>query len=164
MRKGMHWAAQGAAVVVPVALGIPLAVDGTATIYTGYASMWWPSTKAVVTRFRAVPVHPQDDAHEEEKRPDLDREGEEDTRAMTGWQKARQHVDRLLNGKHTLDFTVEFEYTLPDGSVVAALSHDWTSPHGLATSHQKDVRRHVEEGCQLPQSARSGVSVVHDAG
>jgi hypothetical protein len=122
MRKGMHWAAQGAAVVVPVALGIPLAVDGAATIYSGYASMWWPSTKAVVTQFRAVPVHPQEDAHEEEKRPDLDQEDEEDTRFMVGWRKVRQHVDRLLNGENTLDFTVEFEYTLPDGKTYVGTS------------------------------------------
>ena len=114
MRRGLRWVSQAAAVAVPVAIGIPLAVDGAMTIYTGYASAEWPAAKATVTRFLAVPVA------EAETEAETDEAQQQVASRAARWHDVRRRIDRLLNSQHTLDFTVEFEYTLPDGS--AALS------------------------------------------
>ncbi len=172
-----------AAVAVPVAIGLPLAVDGAMTVYTGYASAEWPAAKATVTRFLAVPVAETeaeaeaetDEAHQLQQQ----QQGEGMGQLRARWHDVRRRIDRLLNSQHTLDFTVEFEYTLPDGSA-ALLSRPFvraTHADGACDGvcdvvcdgvcdqlAQEDVRGNVEAGRQLSGPARPGVSVVHDAG
>lgn len=114
MRRGLRWVSRAAAVAVPVAIGVPLAVDGAMTVYTGYASAEWPAAKATVTRFLAVPVAEADEAETDEAHQLQQQQQQVAMRAR--WHDVRRRIDRLLNSQHTLDFTVEFEYTLPDGS------------------------------------------------
>jgi hypothetical protein len=98
-----------------------MAVDGAMTVYAGYASVEWPAAKATVTRFRAVPIaeaydDDYDGADADKQRPEKEKEERKWDDALTDkWKHARRGVDRLFNSQHTLDFTVEFEYTLPDG-------------------------------------------------
>ena len=121
MRRGLRWVSRAAAVAVPVAIGLPLAVDGAMTVYTGYASAEWPAAKATVTRFLAVPVaEAETEAETDEAHQLQQQQGEGMGQLRARWHDVRRRIDRLLNSQHTLDFTVEFEYTLPDGS--AALS------------------------------------------
>lgn len=118
MRRGLRWVSQAAAVAVPVAIGIPLAVDGAMTIYTGYASAEWPAAKATVTRFLAVPVAEA----ETEAEADEAQQQQQQVAPRARWHDVRRRIDRLLNSQHTLDFTVEFEYTLPDGKTYVGTS------------------------------------------
>jgi hypothetical protein len=103
-------------VAVPVAIGVPLAVDGAMTVYTGYASAEWPAAKATVTRFLAVPVADAETEAETDEAHQLQQQQQQQVALRARWHDVRRRIDRLLNSQHTLDFTVEFEYTLPDGS------------------------------------------------
>lgn len=108
--------------VLPLAFGVPLMADGAMAVYSGYSSMWWPSTRATVTRFRADPVLPdEDDAdangrHEAEGEADGEEKKEGMERDITAIKsRVQRSIDKIRYSKYTLDFTVEFEYTLPDG-------------------------------------------------
>jgi len=124
-----------AAVVVPLGLGLPLAADGAVAIYAGYASAWWPSAPATVTRFSAEPVvvvkhqpspptqHTVGDEGDRTAMPTPEGQGGRSSQpasllaAARTWALswAQQPINRLRYSEHTLDFTIEFEYTLPDG-------------------------------------------------
>jgi len=111
-------------------------------IYAGYASAWWPSAPATVTRFSAEPVvvvkhqpspptqHTVGDEGDRTAMPTPEGQGGRSSQpasllaAARTWALswAQQPINRLRYSEHTLDFTIEFEYTLPDGKTYMGTS------------------------------------------